>query len=596
MGIGIAAVDGGRAVAGWLRTRVSRRLVARSTVGVLVFVPEPGDAAELTRTLAHLERQRGARWRALVVASAELSAEARGPLERLARGGSRVRFGGGDDGARGFDHPWIRGCDHGMLLGAGDRLAPDALAALVSAARAGGADAVYGDEAAIDPRGRAEPHRKPGWSPELLASYPYVGQPLLFAMDRAPRQLALVGPDRALAYAAALHVTGAALDGGDRGRFEVSRERAGVAHDGAERRRSEVARDRAPDGAGTVRTGAVRPRAVLDPAGPGRAPRANGRRAVSSRSAPIVVHVPRVLLERDARSLASPALAEAEARALAAHLAPRDDVRVEPGERPRAHRVRFAVQGEPLVSILVPTRDRLDLLRPCLASVERHTRWRRREIVVIDNGSVERETLDFLARSPHRVVRYDEPFHFSRLNNRAVAERARGEHLLFLNDDTVVLTTGWLEAMLEHAQRPGVGAVGAKLLWRDGTIQHAGIARGPGRFACAHALARRAGCDPWDDCVRNVTAVTAACAMVPRAAFEAVGGFDERFAVAYNDVDLCLRLRAAGYRIVYTPHAALQHEEGSTRGRGRQPLRDDVRLKLRWLWRMGPDPHLARAP
>ncbi|MBZ0115755.1 MAG: glycosyltransferase family 2 protein, partial [Sandaracinaceae bacterium] len=246
--------------------------------------------------------------------------------------------------------------------------------------------------------------------------------------------------------------------------------------------------------------------------------------------------------------------------------------------------------GAPLVSIVVPTRDRLDLLHACLASLERSTHPHR-EVVIVDNGSIERETLAFLAACPHRVLRIDEPYNFSRLNGRAVREACTGAQLLFLNNDTQVIAPDWIEALLEHAQREGVGAAGAKLLYPDGRLQHAGLVYTRTRFRDAHVFLREIGMDPFTDCVRNFTAVTAACMMVPRRAFDAVGGFDERFAVAFNDVDLCLRLRQAGYRIVYTPHAVLYHAEGSTRGRGRQPVADERRLEERWLLTLDPDPY-----
>ncbi len=246
---------------------------------------------------------------------------------------------------------------------------------------------------------------------------------------------------------------------------------------------------------------------------------------------------------------------------------------------------RLRLRSRPMVSLIMPTRDRRHLLEQAIGSVLDRTDYDRYEIIVVDNESRDPETLKFLQAltAPCRVVRWPGPFNFSAICNFG-ARQAEGEYLLFLNNDIEVLRPDWLTAMLEHAQRPEVGAVGAKLLYPDGRIQHAGVVVGIGGGA-AHAFCRWPG-EPTGqlrlaDLTRNCSAVTAACMMVPRPVLEAVGGFDEALRVAFNDVDLCLRIRALGRLIVYTPRALLIHWEGATRGR-LHPDADDALFRRRW--------------
>jgi GT2 family glycosyltransferase len=250
------------------------------------------------------------------------------------------------------------------------------------------------------------------------------------------------------------------------------------------------------------------------------------------------------------------------------------------------YRVQRTVTSRSKVSIIIPTRDGLAMLRRCLQAVEAtdHPNF---EIVIIDNGSVQDATLEFLAATRHKVVRAPGPFNFSRLNNRAVTH-ADGDYLLFLNDDTEPCRPDWLRALEEHAQRPEVGAVGAKLLYSNGHIQHAGIAVGIGGLA-GHPYRFQANAPEG---IRNVSAVTGACLMMRRETFEAMGGFDERLPVNSNDVDLCLRLRDSGYLVVYTPHAVLYHHESQTRGARATP--DDAWLMTRrWRNVIGADPYYS---
>ncbi len=252
---------------------------------------------------------------------------------------------------------------------------------------------------------------------------------------------------------------------------------------------------------------------------------------------------------------------------------------------PGHYRVRYQLRGKPLVSILVPTRDRWQLLQQCLHSIEEKTSYSRYEIILLDNDSTEPETLEYLEAltGKRRVYRYPGPFNFSAINNFGAA-RVRGEYLLFLNNDTQVIEPDWLTAMLEQAQRPEVGAVGAKLLYPDGRIQHAGVVlgiAGTANHAFRHHPGDALGYFGLTDLVRNCSAVTAACMMVSRHVFKEVGGFDERFRIAFGDVDFCLRLRQRGYLIVYTPLALLYHYESATRG-GLHPPEDEELCRKLW--------------
>jgi GT2 family glycosyltransferase len=223
------------------------------------------------------------------------------------------------------------------------------------------------------------------------------------------------------------------------------------------------------------------------------------------------------------------------------------------------------------VSLVIPFRDRPELLRDCLASLRLST-YRRFEVVLVDNGSRDPALLRWLdrlgRRRRFRVVRRPEPFNFSALCN-AGARRARGNWLLFLNNDTVVLTPDWLEQLLVAAGQPGVGVVGGTLLYPDGTLQHAGMfqradgvwdhfSRGqPGDYPGEHGELRQ---------VRSVPAVSAACLLVSRELFLALGGFDEGLPVTHNDTDFCRRVRERGLQVAVTPHARLLHYESLSRG------------------------------
>lgn len=257
---------------------------------------------------------------------------------------------------------------------------------------------------------------------------------------------------------------------------------------------------------------------------------------------------------------------------LAGHLRRRGwPAEIEDGLLPGSFRIRYRVTGTPLVSILIPSKNQLGHLRACLTSLVEGTGYSHCEVLVVDNGSDDPETLDFLqalrdlGSANLRVLSHPGPFNFAALNNRAAAE-ARGEFLLLLNNDTQVLHEDWLEEMLGYAQRADVGAVGARLLYPDGGVQHAGVVLGLGGVACNHVAQKAAADDPGYygrlQLPQNYSALTAACLLTRKAHYEAAGGLDEAaFQVNFNDVDYCLKLRERGLKVVWTPHAVLRHDE-----------------------------------
>ena len=233
--------------------------------------------------------------------------------------------------------------------------------------------------------------------------------------------------------------------------------------------------------------------------------------------------------------------------------------------------VDYKLQGTPLVSILIPNKDQADTLRTCLESIKK-CMYPSYEILIIENNSTEEATFSYykeLEAQGIRVLKYPKQgFNYSAINNFGVKE-AKGEYLLFLNNDMEIITPDFMEKMVSNLQRPQIGAVGAKLYYPDNTVQHAGIIIGIGGIA-GHAflgLARgRSGYLHKASLQMNVSAVTAACMMMKKEVFEEVGGFEEELSVAFNDVDLCLRIGKAGYKIVYNPHVELYHYESKSRG------------------------------
>jgi len=266
-------------------------------------------------------------------------------------------------------------------------------------------------------------------------------------------------------------------------------------------------------------------------------------------------------------------------------------------------RVRHALPASlPLVSIIIPTRDRVELVRQCVQSILSRTTYSNYEIVIVDNQSVEPATRDYFARivadGRVRVLPHAKPFNYSEINNTAVAW-CRGEFICLLNNDIEVITEDWLEELVSHALRPHVGAVGAMLYYPDGTIQHAGVVTGVHGVA-AHPYSGMPRGFPGQMSRARLTqamsAVTAACLVVRRDVYDEVGGLDTTLAVAFNDVDFCLRLRERGYTNIWTPFAELYHHESATRGTENTPekherfMREVELMKRRWGVALERDP------
>ncbi len=238
------------------------------------------------------------------------------------------------------------------------------------------------------------------------------------------------------------------------------------------------------------------------------------------------------------------------------------------------YRVRYALPDKlPLVSLIIPTRNGFAFLRKCIGSILEKTTYPEYEILVVDNGSDEQETLRYLgALGLHeriRVIRDDRPFNFSGLNNEAV-KLARGELIGLINNDIEVISPDWLSEMVSHATRPEVGAVGARLWYSNDTLQHGGVILGVGvvaGHAHKHLAKSNAGYMGRAGCIQSFSAVTAACLLVRKSIYESLGGLNEsHLQVAFNDVDFCIRVREAGFRNIWTPYAELYHHESATRG------------------------------
>ncbi|MGF1566613.1 MAG: glycosyltransferase family 2 protein [Nodosilinea sp.] len=294
-----------------------------------------------------------------------------------------------------------------------------------------------------------------------------------------------------------------------------------------------------------------------------------------------IFHIPKILYHwRMHRRSTAAATGQKPYAHLAAQRAVEEALarRVEPGQFQLIDAghgiVRYDLTAPERVSIIIPTRDLAETLAICLDSIFATTTYPDFEVVVVDNGSVEPQTFELFEQwrrqQPGRFSVYplDIPFNYSKLNNYG-AQMATGRYLLFLNNDTEVLTADWLTAMVEQAQRPSIGAVGALLLFPDDTVQHAGVVAGIGGVA-GHSHKYFQASEPGYfnqlQTVNNYAAVTAACLMCRRDVFDAVGGFEETLQVAFNDIDFCFKLLEQGYYNVYLPHVRLYHYESKSRG------------------------------
>ena len=284
------------------------------------------------------------------------------------------------------------------------------------------------------------------------------------------------------------------------------------------------------------------------------------------------------------------------------------DTCVEPGLLPDTYRIRHPIPSpEPLVSLLIPTRDRLELLERCVGSILSKTTYQQFEIIILDNESTQPATHAYFTRmqaadSRVKVLPYPFPFNYSAINNFGV-HHAKGELIGLINNDTEVISPDWLSEMASHALRPEIGCVGAKLYYGDESIQHAGVVLGIGGVA-GHSHAQWPA-NSFGYCRRlcltqNYSAVTAACLLVRKSVYQQVGGLDEEnLQVAFNDVDFCLKVSEAGYRNLWTPYAELYHHESQTRGADDSPEKkarfesETAYMQARWGSRLSLDPYYS---
>lgn len=293
-----------------------------------------------------------------------------------------------------------------------------------------------------------------------------------------------------------------------------------------------------------------------------------------------VVHVPEILYHwrtHKASTADNPASKmyafEAGKRAIEAHL----ERTKTPGTVSHTqdlgfYRVQYPVQGQPLVSVIIPNKDEKETLETCLESLKKHTNYKNFEIIIVENNSKTVEIFDYYkeidGRNGVHVVYWDREFNYSAINNFGVSY-AKGDYLVCLNNDMEIISADWIEELLGHCQRAGTGIVGARLYYPDDTIQHAGIIIGIGGIAGSVFVGQKrthTGYMHREALQQDLSAVTAACMMVRRSLFEQLGGFTEQLAVAFNDVDFCLRAREIGYLVVYDPYVELYHYESKTRG------------------------------
>ena len=305
----------------------------------------------------------------------------------------------------------------------------------------------------------------------------------------------------------------------------------------------------------------------------------------------VIHHVPKVLYHWRMSASSTAANADSKPYATIAGIKAVSDhlerlgimAKVEQSRRPFTYKITYDVAGEPLVSIIIPSKDAVNLLDTCIKSIIEKTTYANYEIVIIENNSTDEKTFDYYDEITSRyefvrVIKWDYEFNFSKLMNFG-AKHANGEYLILLNNDTELLSADWIERMLGICQRKEVGIVGVRLLYKDDTIQHAGLCVTGG---VAGHLNRALPKGNWGyfaltDAEQNFSAVTAACLMVQKSLFNEVGGFTEELAVAFNDVDFCLKVRESGKLIVYTPEVELYHYESISRGE-----EDSLQKKIRF--------------
>jgi GT2 family glycosyltransferase len=238
------------------------------------------------------------------------------------------------------------------------------------------------------------------------------------------------------------------------------------------------------------------------------------------------------------------------------------------------YRVRRRILNQSLISIIIPFKDKSQLLRTCIEAILKKTSFQNYEIICINNNSIDQETYEVIiklrkADNRLRFVDYNIPFNFSKINNYGIS-LSNGEHIVLMNNDIEIISTDWIDALLEHSQREEVGVVGGKLYYPDDTIQHAGVIVGIGGnagHAHKHFKRNARGYSDRLRCIQNVSAVTGALLMVEKILFKKIGGLDEeKFTIALNDIDFCLKLRSQGYLNIFTPYCEAYHHESASRG------------------------------
>ena len=293
---------------------------------------------------------------------------------------------------------------------------------------------------------------------------------------------------------------------------------------------------------------------------------------------------------------AKPYTVAAAKKALAAHLE-RCGLKGEvlDSSVPTTYHIKYEIDGNPLISVIIPNKDHTDDLDICLKSLCEKSSYKNFEVIIVENNSTEKETFEYYEALTQKhgnikIVTWKGNFNYSAINNFGVSY-AKGEYILLLNNDVEIINGSCLEEMLMFAQRKDVGAVGAKLYYSDNTVQHAGVILGLGGTA-GHAHKHFGRSHPGymarASIAQNLTACTAACLMMRRDVFDEVGGLDEEFEVAFNDVDLCMKIRKKGYLVVFTPYAELYHYESKSRGNDSTPeklerFRGEIdRFKEKW--------------
>lgn len=500
-------------------------------------------------SLASLMEQTYSQWQ-LVVSAPEMTSESHTWLAALCESDARILLLAGDSaGASEGIATQLEVISNAMvgdwlgLLTTGATLSPDALmrfAHLLGEKPQAGF--LYCDEDRLDAAGhRHSPNFKPGWNPDLLLSTPYLGHLGLWSREQWQGCRRSLGGENIATMQATDLI------------HQLALELIAPAH-----KSHQTLAWRVPQILLHVRDASLSP-------------------AMAAPGVPEIRHLARVsdyLARQGGAAVAEPGNVLIEA----------NDVASETAENVR---VRWQLpDSQPLVSLLVPTRDGVDILKPCVDAILAHTNYRHFELLILDNQSECPVTLEYMRDVVNRdervrVLHWDQPFNYSAINNFGARE-ARGDIIGLVNNDIEPMNGEWLTEMVSQVCRSDIGCVGAKLYYPNGTIQHAGVILGLGSIAGhAHRFFHRNedGFQGRLKSTQNLSAVTAACLLLRRSVFEEVNGLnEEKLAVAYNDVDLCLKVREAGYRNLWTPYAELYHHESISRGAD-----DTPKKRARWL-------------